>query len=116
VICDFADVVVVPFPFVDIPISKHRPALVLSTRAFNGDNGQTILAMITTGAGSSWPSDVSITDSDSAGLKHHSLVRWKVFTVQNILIVQKVGSMGEDDRREVSRALSAILPDAPTRD
>ena len=29
------DVVVVPFPFVDSPTTKPRPALVLSTRAFN---------------------------------------------------------------------------------
>ena len=34
-ICERFDVVVVPFPFVDSPTTKPRPALVLSTRAFN---------------------------------------------------------------------------------
>ncbi|MEX0627389.1 MAG: type II toxin-antitoxin system PemK/MazF family toxin, partial [Cucumibacter sp.] len=45
-ICEFGDVVVVPFPFVERPISKRRPALVFSTRAFNTENDHSALAMI----------------------------------------------------------------------
>jgi len=41
------DVVTVPFPFVDRPKTKKRPAVVLSNMEFNKSN-HTILAMITT--------------------------------------------------------------------
>lgn len=103
-ICDFGDVVVVPFPFVDRPISKRRPALVLSREAFNADNGHTVLAMITTAAGLSWPSDIAIGDGESAGLSHHSVIRWKVFTLPNPTILRRIGGLGRDDRARVTRA------------
>ena len=55
-ICSRNDVVVVPFPFVDKPKTKKRPALVLSNLDFN-KSGHTILAMITTKQHPSWPGD-----------------------------------------------------------
>ncbi len=69
-ICDYGDVVVVPFPFVEMPVVKRRPALVLSRMAFNTQSGQSVCAMITTGAGSTWPHDVVIEAHQHAGLDH----------------------------------------------
>ena len=103
-ICDFGDVVVVPFPFVDRPISKTRPALVFSRQAFNTGNGHTVLAMITTGAGSVWPSDIEIIDRDAAGIVHPSVIRWKVFTLPNQVILRRVGTLGMKDRAAVKKA------------
>lgn len=102
-VCDFGDVVVVPFPFVDRPISKTRPALVLSNEEFNADNDHTILAMITTGSGSSWPSDMEISDGDSAGLRHRSVIRWKLFTLPNQTILRRIGELGTADRQTVTK-------------
>ncbi|MBZ0227283.1 MAG: type II toxin-antitoxin system PemK/MazF family toxin [Bauldia sp.] len=102
-ICDFGDVVAVPFPFVDRPILKRRPALVLTARAFNADNGQSVLAMITTAAGSSWPSDIEISDGEGAGLMHRSVVRWKLFTLENGALLRKLGTLGSNDRAAVAR-------------
>lgn len=112
-ICDFGDVVVVPFPFVDIPITKRRPAVVLSSETFNAENDHSVLVMITTGAGSTWPSDIAITDEPAAGLKHRSLIRWKVFTVPNRLIVDRIGVLSERDRATVGRSAQAFLPPPP---
>jgi mRNA-degrading endonuclease toxin of MazEF toxin-antitoxin module len=103
VICDFADIVVVPFPFVDRPIAKRRPALVFSGGDFNTDNGQTVLAMITTASASSWPSDIEIRDGEAAGLLHRSVIRWKVFTLPNQMILRRIGRLGDADRTRVSR-------------
>lgn len=50
-VCERWSVAVVPFPFVDSIETKARPALALSRRAFNLENGHTIFAMITRGAG-----------------------------------------------------------------
>lgn len=101
-ICEFGEIVVVPFPFVDRPIAKRRPALVLSNTAFNGDHGQSILAMITSAVRSEWPSDIPIEDIASTGLAHASLVRWKLFTLPNDVILKRLGVLGATDRKRVS--------------
>ena len=105
-ICEAGDVVVVPFPFVDIPVNKRRPAVVLSTSVFNGANGQSVLAMITTAAGSAWQSDVAVKDLVSAGLPHNCFVRWKVFTLPNATIVRQLGALGSEDRAALAMSSS----------
>jgi mRNA interferase MazF len=114
VICDFGDVVVVPFPFVNRPIAKRRPAMVLSNARFNDDNGQTVVTMITSALSSSWPSDIAIEDALSAGLAHASTIRWKLFTVPNELILRRAGSLATADRRRALSAARRYL--APTPD
>jgi mRNA interferase MazF len=109
VICEFGDVVVVPFPFVDRPVSKKRPTVVLSTRDFNAANDHSVCAMITTAVGSSWPSDIPIADGASAGLAHQSLIRWKVFTLPNQWILRKVGALAAKDRAAVVRTARKSL-------
>ena len=108
-ICDFGDVVVVPFPFVDVAVVKRRPALVLSVAAFNDDNQQSIMAMLTTAAGSSWPTDIAIDDLASAGLKRPSVLRWKLFTLPNDMIAGKAGKLAAPDRAKISAVLTNIL-------
>ncbi len=112
VICDFGDVVVVPFPFVEMPVAKRRPALVLSRLAFNTDSGQSVCAMITTGAGSTWPHDVAIRAHEAAGLAHPSLVRWKLFTLPNELLLRQAGRLAAHDLAAVTRALASVFAPA----
>jgi hypothetical protein len=57
-------VVIVPFPFVDTPVAKPRPALVLSDAGFNCANEHSVLAMITRATHTRWPSDHLITDQE----------------------------------------------------
>jgi len=104
------DVVVVPFPFTDRSSSKRRPALVISdATSFNNRAGQSVLAMITSARHSDWPLDVEITDLDSAGLPASSVVRMKLFTLDNQLVLRKAGTLAEDDQQRVSRALRKLL-------
>ena len=108
-ICDFGDVAVVPFPFTDLPVTKYRPALVLSRLAFNETNGSTMLAMITSAKESTWPSDLLIADGAEAGLHRESMVRWKIFTLTNELVERTVGKLGRTDRAAVRHALRSVL-------
>lgn len=109
VICDFGDIAVVPFPFTDVPVSKRRPALALSAREFNTQNGHTIFAMITTAARSRWPQDMEISMSPETGLVHASVVRWKLFTLPNNIILSKAGVLGQADLATASSALQQIF-------
>lgn len=87
------DVVIVPFPFVDSPQTKPRPALVLSHPKFNRINAHSILAMITTGGRTEWVGDILITDFQKAGLHQPCLIRPKIFTLDNTNIRRRIGEL-----------------------
>ena len=92
------DVVVVPFPFVDSPTPKPRPALVLTTGAFNRANRHAVVAMITRATHTRWPSDHPIAELGPTGLRHASVVRWKTFTLDNRIIQRRIGTLDSKDR------------------
>ncbi len=108
-ICDFGDVVVVPFPFVDLAAEKRRPSLILSHTTFNDSHGHSICAMITTAAGFKWPSDVAIEDPKPAGLNRPCVVRWKLFTLPNDFILRRAGRLASRDRDNVVSVAREIL-------
>ena len=104
------DVVVVPFPFTDRAATKRRPALVLSDRsAFNAGIGHVVLAMITSASHSDWPLDVHVADLHAAGLTSASVVRMKLFTLDERLILRKAASLAAADRKAVAAALRKVL-------
>ena len=102
------EIVIVPFPFSSEPGNKRRPALVLSHRAFN-QHGHTVLAMITSAGHPPWPGDAPVADLKAAGLNAPCLVRLKLFTLDNRLILKKIGRLAESDRRQVSKQLQTHL-------
>ncbi|RZB35936.1 MAG: mRNA interferase MazF [Desulfobacteraceae bacterium Eth-SRB2] len=103
-ICSQWDVVSVPFPFTDKPDAKRRPALVLSNTAFNR-NGHTVLTMITTKGHLPWPGDSEIEEYSAAGLNLQCRVRFKIFTLDNRLLLKKIGRLSENDSKKVKKHL-----------
>lgn len=112
-ISDPGAVVLVPFPFVDKPVAKLRPALVLSARPFNEREQQSVMAMITTAAAGRWASDHVIQDWGGAGLKTACVVRAKLFTLENSLVVRAIGRLGDPDWRDLCAHLNSILRFTP---
>lgn len=102
------DTVVVPFPFTERAGSKRRPALVLSGQRFN-EEGHTLLAMITTSRENAWPGDTDIGDLEFAGVAVECFVRLKLFTLDNRLILRRLGSLAQADRRNTNHALTEML-------
>jgi len=103
------EIVVVPFPFVDAPVSKPRPALVLSTAMFNRDNAHSVLAMITTAARTRWPNDHPIRDLAPTGLRAASTVRFKLFTLDNRIIRRRAGHLSTADAEACRARLQSML-------
>jgi mRNA interferase MazF len=104
------DVAVVPFSFTDNTAAKKRPALILSdANNFNVPNQKSIMAMITTATHHSWMLDVKIEDLASAGLKVPSIVRFKLFTLDNVLIIKKIGSLTEKDVLAARKSLRQLF-------
>ncbi|MDE3045779.1 MAG: type II toxin-antitoxin system PemK/MazF family toxin [Verrucomicrobiota bacterium] len=109
---DRYEVVKVPFPFADIKAVKIRPALILSSaRHFNAKIGSSILAMITSVKPHQelWSSDIVIEDLSPTGLPVPSIVRFKLFTLDHRLILDRLGHLSLSDQEQVQRKLREIL-------
>ena len=114
-ICDAWDVVIVPFPFTDSPVAKRRPALVISHRRFN-TSGRVVACIITTSRSARWPGDLELDEAASAklGLPQSSIIRsMKLFTIDNRLIVRKIGSLGKALRASVAGRIGEHLLGTP---
>jgi mRNA interferase MazF len=109
VIVERGAVVVVPFPFADRPVSKRRPAVVMSGRSFNESQAVTTLAMITTGKRMQWPGDVPIGDLSSAGLREPCVVRPRLGTIDNRFIDEVIGELSERDRQALRRSIERLF-------
>jgi mRNA interferase MazF len=103
------ELIVVPFPFVDSPVTKPRPALVLSSRDFNQANGHTVLAMITRATHTRWPSDHVIEDLVPTGLRDPSVIRFKVFTLDNRILQRRIGRLAKPDARACDAVLQGVF-------
>ncbi len=104
------DIVVVPFPFTDTNSSKRRPALVLSSAGFNQASGHSVLAMITSAGQSSWVGDLTIDSLEPTGLSQPCLVRMKLFTLDQRLIVRLAGYLSQSDRKRLKQGWADLLP------
>ena len=106
--CDPFEIVVVPFPLTDRQAVKRRPAVVVSSVAFNAVHQQAILAMITSAA-DEWPSDVALRDWREAGLSIPCKVRFKLFALDETLVCRTLGAPSKRDRKAIRNGLSRFL-------
>ena len=102
-------VVVVPFPFTHIAKHKKRPALVMSTEAFQKENGHVALLMITSAKHSAWFGDFCIRDLQETGLSVASYVRQKIFTIDSRLVEKQIGCLSQKDISGVKKHCAQCL-------
>jgi mRNA interferase MazF len=94
-------IVIVPFPFTDSPIAKKRPALVLSHKGYQEQTGHVTLLMITSAKHSTWASDHAILNLKTTGLSATSIIRQKIFTIDERLVLNEIGYLSADDKKAV---------------
>jgi len=56
--------------------------------------------MITSAKNSDWPLDTKIQNLDAAGLPSASIIRMKFFTLDEQLIIRKIGTLAEADKKK----------------
>jgi mRNA interferase MazF len=83
---------------------------VLSEPAFQQQSGHLLLAMVTSARQSAWPLDWPIANLMAAGLGQPCLVRLKLFTLDERLVLGAVGLLAAQDRAGVTANLHALLP------
>ena len=101
--------VVVPFPQQPAPLQTPQGTGPVRPD-FQPKNASTLLMMITSANRSAWHLDVSIEQWREAGLRKPCFARMKLFTLDNGLIHDTVGRLGEKDQRRVIEALRAAMP------
>jgi|APTNR8051073442_1049403.scaffolds.fasta_scaffold02443_1 mRNA interferase MazF len=103
------EIIHTPYPFTEKDYSKRRPALVISSKEFSEKSGHLIAAMITTASRSIWPDDYIIQDLTQAGLPKPCVVRWKVFTLPNELVIKRLGIISQAERGALVAKIANIM-------
>ncbi len=92
------------------PRAGGRPSCCHAGGRWETSPGRSVLAMITSADNPSWPLDVPVKGQAAAGLPSPSVVRMKLFTLDNGLILRKAGRLGRADQQQVRESLRALLP------
>jgi mRNA interferase MazF len=106
----FGDIVLVPFPFTDQSTTKRRPAVVVSSQAYNRERPDLILMAVTSqlrpaaGIG-----EVTAREWQAAGLLKPSAIKPVITTVGRGLVIRRLGRLSDPDREALKRAIQAIL-------
>jgi mRNA interferase MazF len=105
----FGDIVVVPFPYADKLAEKRRPALVVSSTAFNARQSLVWVVMITSADNKGWIDDVEF-PLKGTGLSSPSVIRTsKIATIERSRIDRVSGKIDNNTSRTVSLTVSTIF-------
>ena len=109
---EFGDIVLVPFPFTDQTTTKKRPAVIVSSNAYNQNRPDIVIMAVTSQShGSGYFGDVHIQNWQQAGLLKQSVIKPILTTVEKGLVIKKMGSIADNDRTALSEGLQIILGD-----
>jgi mRNA interferase MazF len=107
---DFADVVLVPFPFTDQSTFKKRPAVVVSSSAYHRQRPDLILMAITSQfRPAATVGEVIVQHWQSAGLIKPSVLKPLLTTVERGLVIRTMGKLHAEDRAALRKALDEII-------
>ena len=100
------DIIVVPFPYSDQLAEKRRPALVVSSNAFNKRHKLLWVLMITSATNPKKPDDISLAANSQTGLPVASLIRpSKIATIEPERAVRVIGKVDAKAAKMVRNAL-----------
>lgn len=106
------EIVLIPFPYTDLSTTKTRPAVVISSPAYQAVRSELLLAYVSSQVAKATPPiDYLLNDWKQAGLLKPSFVRPKVAAIEPNLIVHQIGQLSSRDIDEVDRRLRlALMP------
>jgi mRNA interferase MazF len=107
---EFGDVVLAPFPSTNQMAVKQRPAVVVSSRAYNAVKLDVVIMAITSQLhpGASL-GEVFIVDWQSANLLKPSAIKPVFATLEQKLIVRGLGTLQAKDQSALRAAIAAVL-------
>lgn len=107
---DFGELVLIPFPYTDQTGSKKRPAIVVSSPAFNRRRPDLILVPVTSQQHVRPVfGEVALDDWQVAGLLAPSATKPIIITLEKSLVVKKLGRLSAGDCAAVKDSLLLLL-------
>lgn len=109
-VCKRGDVVLVPFPFSDQTTTKKRPAVVISSDAYNNISSDIVIMAITSQTEKAIViGECLITDWQGAGLLKPSAIKPAISTIEQTLVLKKLGRLSPQDLISMDIALKKFL-------
>jgi mRNA interferase MazF len=99
-------IVKLPFPYVEVAATKHRPGLVL---AVFEDRRFLWVAMVTSAANARWPEDVALANLEKAGLPKASVVRPAKLAMVAFDAAEVIGRCSAAELRKTKERIVALL-------
>jgi len=107
---EFGDVVLVRFPFTHQTAFKQRPAVIVSSRAYNLAKPDVVIMAITSQMRSSSSlGEVRIGQWQAANLLKPSSIKPVFATLEQNLILKKLGVLDPSDQAALRQAIAAVL-------
>jgi len=107
---EFGDVILVPFPFTDQTTTKKRPAVVISSQAYQNERPDLILMAITSQTRSRTTiGEITIKNWQEAGLIKPSVLKPLITTIEKTLVLRTMGKLTPTDQKSLHEALGKIL-------
>jgi len=107
--CKYGDIVLVNFGFSEGIGFKKRPALVISSEAYNTKRQEVIILAITSNVDRALLGDTKISEWKEAGLLYPSLAAGIVRTLKTDVIFRKIGEISKVNLSKVEENLRKII-------
>ena len=106
----FGDIVLVPFPFTDQSATKKRPAVVISSNAYQDTRPDLIIMAVTSQVRStSAIGEMHIRGWKGAGLIKPSVVKPVITTIEASLVLRRLGRLELQEQQTLRTAISTIV-------
>ena len=104
------DIILVPFPFTNQKTTKKRPAVVISSQAYNTERPDLIIMAVTSQIKPT-PiiGEVAIQAWQEAGLLKPSVIKPVITTIEKKLVIQQMGQLKQNDLTALQESLKTII-------
>lgn len=104
------DVILVPFPFSDQTTTKKRPAVIISSNRYNNASPDIVIMAITSKIDKTLTlGECLIENWQDAGLLKPSVTKPAISTIEQALILKKLGKLSQKDLVSLENALIEFL-------
>ena len=106
----FGNIVLVPFPFTDQSAVKKRPAVVVSSDAYNRKRPDIIIMAVTSQMRSAgYFGDIVVNQWQQAGLLKPSVIKPIVTTIERSLVIKTLDRLKKEDRNSLRESFYKTL-------
>jgi mRNA interferase MazF len=92
------DIVLVPFPFSDQTATKKRPAVIISSDRYNNTSSDIVIMAITSKTDKNFTTgECLINNWQEAGLLKPSVIKPAISTIEQTLVLKKLGRLSQKD-------------------